>query len=35
MMTSLLSSFDIGKAKDTQGNEIDIKDDFAEYGILT
>lgn len=34
MITSILASFDIGKAKNSSGNEIEIQDDYTDYGAL-
>ncbi|KAF4620344.1 hypothetical protein D9613_001208 [Agrocybe pediades] len=34
MMASVLSCFDIGYAKDENGNDIEIKDDYEEFGVF-
>ncbi|KAF8959259.1 cytochrome P450 [Flammula alnicola] len=34
LIASLLATFDIRKAKDEFGNEIEIKDDYADYGSV-
>ena len=35
MMVSVLAMFDISKAKDKDGNEIEINDEYSTFGMLT
>ncbi|KAH9477561.1 Cytochrome P450 monooxygenase 208 [Psilocybe cubensis] len=34
-MVSILAAFNIGKARDESGNEIDITDEYVDFGFLT
>lgn len=34
-MVSVLAMFDISKAKDKLGNEIEINDEYSTHGMLT
>lgn len=34
-MVSVLAMFDISKAKDKDGNEIEINDEYSTFGMLT
>ena len=35
VMVSVLAMFDISKAKDKLGNEIEINDEYSTHGMLT
>ena len=35
MIVSVLAMFDISKAKDEFGNEIEINDEYSTFGMLT
>lgn len=34
MIVSVLATFDITKAKDVEGNEIEVNDEYTESSIL-
>ena len=34
MMVSVLACFNIGKARDQNGEEIEIDDEYEEFGLL-
>ncbi|KAF9479967.1 cytochrome P450 [Pholiota conissans] len=34
MITSIIAAFDVSKAKDNFGNDIEIEDDYTDYGAL-
>ena len=35
MIVSVLAMFDISKARDEDGNEIEINDEYSAFGMLT
>ena len=34
IIASFIASFNIGKAKDESGNEIELDDSFNEFGVV-
>jgi len=34
IIASVLACFDIGYAKDENGNEVEINDDYEEFGVF-